>query len=69
MDLGIWLFREEAFDDNANAESVEDSFRHRFRFDNADYEKLFQFLAGCRSSISCLISRSPRHFVSRSKRR
>jgi len=43
VDLGIWLFRDEEFGDDANAESVEDRFRDRFRFDNADYEKLFQF--------------------------
>lgn len=43
VDLGIWLFREDQFEDNANAESIEDRFRDRFRFDNADYEKLFQF--------------------------
>jgi MoxR-like ATPase len=43
VDLGVWLFREEQFEDDATAESVENRFRERFRFDNSDYEKLFQF--------------------------
>jgi len=43
VDVGVWLFREESFDEIGSAESIEDRFRDRFKFDNADYEKLFQF--------------------------
>jgi 5-methylcytosine-specific restriction protein B len=43
VDLAVWLFREESFEDSATAESLEERFLDRFRFDRIDYEKLFEF--------------------------
>lgn len=44
VDLAVWLFREQAFPDEATASSLKDEFLKTFPFDGGDFDQLFQFI-------------------------
>lgn len=43
VDLAAWLFRSEAFPDDATAKTLEDRFRKQFPQDPADYNHIFEY--------------------------
>ncbi|MBA3313888.1 MAG: AAA family ATPase [Planctomycetaceae bacterium] len=43
VDLAVWLFRRRPFDDDADARTLERTFREVFPFSDDDYRKIFAF--------------------------
>ena len=43
IDLAVWLYRDEGFENNDDASTLEQRFRDDFKFDDRDYQRLFRF--------------------------
>lgn len=44
LDIAVWLFRLDAFDDNANGRTLEQQFQDTFPMTQNDYDILFEFI-------------------------